>query len=148
MEIVYTLLGDGSSDRRLLYAIDWIMLQATTAQLRGQWADLRGRVALREGLERRVAEALNLYPCDILVVQRDAEGVAYAERCAEIDAATSLVIDSVCVRLVPVRMQEAWFLADEMVIRRAAGYPTGRQPLELPRIGHLEEIADPKAALH
>ena len=148
MELIYTLLGDGGSDRRLQHPIDWIFLQATSTQFRGQWADLRGRVPLRDGLGPRVAEALNLYPCDILIIQRDAEAVDHEVRCAEIDNATQYVVDVHCVRLVPVRMQEAWFLADEPAIRRAAGYPTGVEQLDLPRIGQLEDISDPKAVLH
>ena len=52
------------------------------------------------------------------------------------------------VKLIPVRMQEAWLLIDERAIREAAGNPRGRIPLELPRIGQLEALPKPKALLH
>jgi hypothetical protein len=47
-------------------------------------------------------------------------------------------------------MTEAWLLIDEHSIRRAAGRPTGRTPLNLPPLPRLEleEEADPKAVLH
>ena len=48
----------------------------------------------------------------------------------------------VCV--VPVRMQEAWLLIDEAALRRAAGDPNGTQPLAMPDVQRLEELADPK----
>jgi len=52
----------------------------------------------------------------------------------------------VCV--IPVRMQEAWFLFDEVALRKAAGNPSGYQPLQLPDTRKLEQIPDPKNTLH
>lgn len=51
----------------------------------------------------------------------------------------------VCV--VPVRMQEAWFLFDEAAIRTAAGNPNGRGALDLPSLKDVERLPDPKARL-
>jgi len=45
-------------------------------------------------------------------------------------------------------MTEAWLLVDEAAIRRAAGRPSGREPLALPAPRQLERLADPKEALH
>jgi hypothetical protein len=42
------------------------------------------------------------------------------------------VEDMPVVCVVPVRMMEAWLLIDEMAIRRVAGNPNGRIPIELP----------------
>jgi len=50
--------------------------------------------------------------------------------------------------VVPVRMTEAWLLADEAAIRKAADYPLGRMDLNLPKVAELERLADPKARLH
>lgn len=49
--------------------------------------------------------------------------------------------------MVPVRMMEAWLLADEAAIRRVAGRPRGTEPLDLPTPDGLEDISDPKQAL-
>lgn len=57
---------------------------------------------------------------------------------------------SACIHVpvVPIRMTEAWLLADETAIRRAAGNPNGTMPLDLPSVARLENIPDPKRILH
>jgi hypothetical protein len=45
-------------------------------------------------------------------------------------------------------MTEAWLLADEMAIRSAAGNPNGTDTLNLPDVRRLEDLPDPKRALH
>lgn len=44
-------------------------------------------------------------------------------------------------------MQEAWLLFDEQAIRRAAGKPNGRHPLNLPNPAQLEAVPNPKETL-
>jgi hypothetical protein len=44
-------------------------------------------------------------------------------------------------------MTEAWLLSDELAIRKAAGNPNGRIPLELPSISRVEKEPNPKAVL-
>ena len=51
------------------------------------------------------------------------------------------------VPIVPVRMTEAWLLADAQVIREAAGNPNGTTLLDLPRPADIERLADPKKVL-
>jgi hypothetical protein len=149
-ELVYTLLGDGPSDRRLIFPTNWLLSSITQTPFRAQWADTRGLVRLREGLAARVEKALELFPCDLLIVHRDAETQEFAQRFSEIDAAVreSGWTGGRTVRLVPVRMQEAWLLPFESAIRRAAGRPAGRTALKIPRISEIEAVADPKAVLH
>ena len=55
-------------------------------------------------------------------------------------------LPAVCI--VPVRMMEAWLLFDEQALRHAAGRPSGRLSLGLPRLQHLESLPDPKDRLH
>ncbi|HSK81416.1 MAG TPA: hypothetical protein VLQ45_33490 [Thermoanaerobaculia bacterium] len=147
----YTLLSDGSSDQALLPILDWLLRRnGVSCAIEGKWADLRyARLASRR-LEDRIERALDLYPCDLLFIHRDAEKESYEARKSEILAALSQVQNlgssSVCV--IPVRMQEAWLLFDESAIRRAAGNPNGRQRLTMPRIGDLEGLPDPKNTLH
>jgi len=51
------------------------------------------------------------------------------------------------VRVVPVRMMEAWLLQNESAIRMAADNPNGRTELGLPSIREVERIHDPKDVL-
>jgi hypothetical protein len=53
---------------------------------------------------------------------------------------------AVCV--VPVRAMEAWLLIDEDALRSAAGNPKGRHPLDMPPLGTLESLPQPKARLN
>jgi hypothetical protein len=94
---------------------------------------------------------MDLYPCDLLFVHRDAEGQPFQQRKDEIyrsigNLELGVVPPWVCV--IPIRMTEAWLLFDEAAIRHAAGNRSGRQPLVLPDVRQLEELPDPKSVLH
>ena len=85
---------------------------------------------------------------DLLFVHRDADAAGHEERTREIvDALANAALDVGQVPIVPVRTTEAWVLLDEAAIRRVAGKPRGRQPLNLPRPARVESLADPKEAL-
>lgn len=154
--ITFTLLSDGSSDRCLLPHIQWTIdeaLAGETYQLNAQWADLRGQSQPANSLSDRIRRAVDLYPCDLLFIHRDGEGQPHTQREQEIaDALDELRQQHlplpVSVRLIPIRMQEAWLLIDEPAIRAAAGNPRGRVPLRLPRLAHLESLPKPKEVLH
>ncbi len=94
--------------------------------------------------------AVELRPCDLLFVHRDAERASRADRVIEIRKAQGESADprfpAVCV--VPVRMTEAWLLFDEAAIRNAAGNPNGHVELALPDLRDVESLPDPKAILH
>ena len=115
------------------------------------FSDLRRLPSPPTELPERIAKSLDLYPCDLLFVHRDAERESIDKREEEIrDSLSDSRIDEalpvVCV--IPVRMQEAWLLIDEYALRRSAGTPDGRQPLSMPDIGKLEDLPDPKRTLH
>ncbi len=145
----YTVVGDGTSDRALMPILRWILLQSgTPLPLSASWADPS---RLREGTNRladRLPQALDLYPCDLLFVHRDAEKEAVETRYSEITEAVSglSVPPTICV--VPVRMTEAWLLLDEAAIRRAADNPNGSIRLDLPRSKEVESMPDPKEKLN
>ena len=147
-ELRYTLLADGSSDRALLPILTWLLRQSCGAiPIEAEFADLRRLPSPPKKLSERINWSVELYPCDLLFVHRDAESASIEEREAEIRRAIeeSSVEDSVCfVCVVPVRMQEAWLLIDEAALRRAAGNPNGTQPLAMPDVKKLERLADPK----
>lgn len=144
----YTLVADGSSDRALLPILTWLLRQSCGAiPIEAEFADLRLLPRPPKELSERINQSVELYPCDLLFVHRDAESAPIEERETEIRKALeeSSVEDSVrVVCVVPVRMQEAWLLIDEAALRKAAGNPNGTQPLAMPDVQRLEELADPK----
>ncbi len=149
----FTLLSDGSSDRALMPILTRLLEENyPNISTQGNWADLRFLKAAPPSLAERIRTAIELYPCDLLFVHRDAERESLESRRNEIrDALESLWkqgfdrVPSVCV--VPVRMQEAWLLVDEKAIRTASGNPDGQMKLNLPRLNRLEDTADPKELL-
>jgi hypothetical protein len=145
--IDFTLLADGSSDAVLIEPLAWLLRELGCDAANGTWADLRRLRPPPKGLRARIEAALDLYPCDLLFVHRDAEAVPAETRVSEIDAAR-VGLSTAAGPVVPVRMQEAWLLIDEAALRRAAGNPSGRMPLAMPGIDGLEGIADPKNVLH
>jgi hypothetical protein len=102
-------------------------------------------------LQNRILAAIDLFPCDLLFVHRDAEREDPEHRYKEIrDAlqeasAQGFQTPAVCV--VPVKMTEAWLLFDEASIRQAAGNPNGKNALGLPDLNRIELILDPKEGL-
>ena len=147
-DLRYTLLADGSSDRALLPILTWLLRQSCGAiPIEAEFADLRRLPHPPKKLSERIHWSVELYPCDLLFVHRDAESAPIEKREAEIRKALeeSSVEGSVrVVCVVPVRMQEAWLLIDEAALRRAVGNPNGTQPLAMPDVQRLEELTDPK----
>lgn len=144
--VTYTLVADGPSDRLLEFPIKWVLRNLGVRVEHGQWADL-SRISPRpKTLEERAQSALQLYPAQVLLVHRDAEGEALKTRIEEIRAALRAVTDRY-VAVVPVRMTEAWLLHDEAAIRRASGNPHGTNALRLPAVSKLERVSNPKAVL-
>ena len=82
-----------------------------------------------------------------LFVHRDAEAQPSDFRREEI-AKALLQTQVRHIPVVPVRMTEAWLLADEIAIRKAAGNPNGVEKLNLPALRKLEDLPDPKKVLH
>ncbi len=147
LNLTFTLISDGSSDRALLPLLGWLLERLTVWTAHGQWADFSHLRRPPVSLPQKIATGIDLWPADIVFVHRDAERVSYEERRREVLASfDSSVRPAVCV--VPVRMMEAWLLTDAPAIRTASGNPLGKMPLQLPPIGRLEGLPDPKAELH
>lgn len=144
----YTLLADGTSDDALLPLLTWLLRQnGVSSPIQEQFANLQNLPRPTRGLPERIEAALDLYPCDLLFVHRDAEKEPAQLRHAEI-ASAALSSPVPVVAVVPVRMSEVWFLFDEQAIRRAAGNPNGKEPLDLPSPSRIESIPDPKEMLY
>lgn len=142
-ELRLALVADGASDRALIPIVLWLVRRIVSDLVVAEPGFVAGphRSSLRASMQR----ALERHRPDILIVHRDAERTPLAERRAEI-----LDVDGQIqtVRLVPVRMTEAWLLIDEAAIRAAAGNPNGRDPLLLPNNSQLERLPDPKSRMH
>jgi len=139
-----TVIVDGSSDRTLLPIIQFLL---------DEWSPSPHRIHFAEGLHAgslrsRLPKAVELYPCDLLFIHRDAENQPVEVRIEEIrDAAALLQEQMPYVCLVPVRMTESWLLLDEVAIRSAAGNPQGSSALQLPAAREVEQLRDPKSRL-
>lgn len=144
MELTYTLIADGSSDRALIPIINWTLDQIDGLRYTSQYAEVSLRPSA--GLSRRAEAAIKVYECDILFVHRDAETLAMDRRIEEIGSSLTK-LGKPYVPVVPVRMTEAWLLVDEQAIRSAASNPNGQAGLSMPRMDRLEEIPDPKNIL-
>src|SRR4030042_195645 len=106
----YTLVTDGSSDALLMPILTWLLIYLGVARLiDSQWAELR---TIRRNRPRTLSDkircAMDLYPCDLLFIHRDAERESREKRACEINHAVNEIINSlqvpprVCV--IPVRM--------------------------------------------
>lgn len=146
MTLQITLVTDGSSDKALMPVLRWLFGQVTPEPIELRWGDLRGLPRPSTTLGDRLTCAVNLYPCQLLLVHRDAEKQPAQLRYDEVRAANQTQLPHACV--VPVRMQEAWLLLDELALREAAGRPSGTDPLNLPAPWQWESTPDPKQVLH
>jgi hypothetical protein len=146
--LTVTLAADGSSDRCLLHPIRWAIAHCLRDSGVESVQPLFANVPAIP-LADRIRCALDQYPCDLLLIHRDAEKQDPTLRRREIhDALCELREDSAGkVPVVPVRMSEAWLLISEPAIREAAANPRGRNDLVIPRLAELESVADPKAVL-
>jgi hypothetical protein len=146
----FTLLSEGSSDRALIPILLWALRQHSLRTFQAQWADLRGLRQPLRGLTRRLDATLQLYPCELLFVHRDADLAGLDARVREIEVAVQSLggkPDPPLVCVIPVRALEAWFLFDEGAIRRAADNPRGSVQLDLPQASEIETIPRPKEVL-
>ena len=144
------IVGDGSSDAMLRHVLDWLLNDIYPELVFGiEFADLRQYDFHEKGLSARIEKSLELYDCGLLFVHRDAENEAVEERLQEINTAVAQLegIVPTHVKVVPVRMTEAWLLIDKGAIRSGANNPNGTVSLELPALSRLDSIVDPKAHL-
>ncbi|HEW79074.1 MAG TPA: DUF4276 family protein [Phycisphaerales bacterium] len=151
-ELRYTLLSDGPSDKALMPILTWLLRQhVPNLPIQSRWSELRRLPTPPRELHEKIQLSIDLYPCDLLFVHRDAETTSLEERLGEINQAISnAIVDRqmpavVCV--VPIRMMEAWLLFDINAIRQAAGNPNGTVSLSLPTLSGIESLPDPKRVL-
>jgi hypothetical protein len=148
----HTLVSDGPTDTNLIPIINWTLKEVGGVDLaEGVRAEFWRLPTSPASLEARICKAVELFPCDVLFIHRDAEKEGMEARDAEIRVAVQNVAASGCklpaVAIVPVRMTEAWLLFNENAIRQAAGNPNGTVALNLPALNKIESRPDPKKDL-
>ena len=149
----FLLLCEGTSDRALVPHLRQLLSYCGAVEVVGTAVALANVRDPEDGgssvLERKIRAVLSTESeFDVLFVHRDADAAGHEERSREIAEASRIVeleVDRVTV--IPVRTTEAWILLDEAAIRRVAGNPGGRQPLDLPRPSRVEDVPNPKAVL-
>jgi hypothetical protein len=115
-EIKFSLLSEGKSDAALIPIIKWVFRQQLRADsvVTGDWVD-EGRLPKAKAASpgNRLRLAIEIYPCDFLIIHRDADGENWELRKREIaswcDEAT--LADTRPIAIVPVRETEAWLMA-------------------------------------
>ncbi len=142
--MIAALLGEGSSDRVLVPILRWLIGACTPAPFDVAWIDPALLFAADPTVRARVRAALQVQPCDLLFVHRDADRQDPARRRGEIRRAAGAHPH---VPVVPVRMTEAWLLLDERALRAAAGRVSGTHPLNLPDPRQVEALPNPKRTL-
>jgi hypothetical protein len=86
----FTLLTDGSSDRCLVPLLTRLIKTYHSEMVaNGKWADLSVLREAPKGLDNRIRKAVELYPCNVLFVHRDAEGETREKRVEEIRSAAT-----------------------------------------------------------
>jgi len=153
-ELSYTLLSDGSSDKALMPILTWLLKEnQVNCAIQAEWAELRHLPEVPKPLAQKIIKSLELYPCDLLFIHRDAEKEPRENRVIEIHNALkevqkSVIVPQVYICVIQVRMLEAWLLFNEAAIRKAAGNPRGKEQLQIPDIRRLQQLPDPKNDLH
>jgi hypothetical protein len=135
------LLADGRSDRALLHVIRWVLRAADPEVVLAQ-SGFRPR-DMAADFAAEIKAMVELHAPAILFVHRDAEAQDPELRWREIPDTAQAAL----VRVVPVRMTEAWLLFDELAIRTAVGRPSRRARLYLPPLQRVESLPDPKGLL-
>ncbi len=152
IEIRYTLIADGSSDKSLKSIIDWTLDDLFPGIVfNGVFADFRSLPDPPVSLSEKIHMAEVYYPFHILFVHRDAESIEpyiIEQRKSEIAKSLNEKQSDITVCVIPVKMMETWLLIDKEAIKKAAGNRNYHGTLELPKIKNLESEAEPKQLLH
>lgn len=140
-----TLLAEGPGDRALVPLLRWLLAEHWNFD----FAEPQFAMTSTRYLSERIQRVVRDYPCDLLLVHRDADRTDRGTRERDIrDAAASAgVLRTPVVCLIPVRETEAWLLLEERAIRQAAGHPNGRRDLSLPPLNEIEATNQPKERL-
>lgn len=151
----YVLIADGSSDKCLIPIINFALRQTFPDIIfEGEIANFGFLSKPPQAISTKIEKALDLYNApDWLFIHRDAEkeNEPLLARVKEIEnaiAASNTDTDKhTFIKIIPIKMTEAWLLIDEKAIRHAAGNPNGKVLISLPSVNQLEKLDNPKEVL-
>ncbi|MCQ4261161.1 DUF4276 family protein [Stutzerimonas stutzeri] len=151
MRINFLLIGEGTSDLRLIDHIESIFINEGFTEVSGEAPDL-GRFTPPAGRDTKskIGCLLKHFPnFDAIFIHRDADNSGAAAREREIaDAAAELISLDKVIPVIPVTMLETWLLADIDILKRVAGNLNYKGiPNNLPPINRLESVKDSKQLL-
>jgi len=151
MRVNFVLIGEGTSDLRLVEHIESVLIQSGFDEVSGEAPDL-GILAPNAGrtVSAKLAAVLQHYPnIDAIFVHRDADRAGIRARENEILNACNGITDPLrVVPVIPVTMLETWLLADQQAIKEVAGNSNFRGDIPgLPKSVRLEQCADTKQLL-
>jgi hypothetical protein len=147
--IRYFIISDGSSDRLLIHPIDWLF-RSKGIESKGERIDFAQSGLYPKTISEKIELAIFLYPdIKFLFVHRDAEKESIDFRNNEIESELRKAeLEKIqTIKIIPIRMSEAWLLIDEKAIRKAAGKPFGKVKLNMPTTKRLEQLTNPKEML-
>ena len=153
IEIRFTLIGDGRSDRALIPIVKWLLddlfpeIPSSIA-----FADFRYVKAppSKQNVKGQIEFAKEYYPYDILLYHRDGETTnidIVKVRKGEILSQVNDEDKSNTVCIIPVKMMETWLLINAEALKRAAGNRNYTENLSIPNVNQLENIKAPKQLL-
>ncbi|MBF8792230.1 DUF4276 family protein [Pseudomonas monteilii] len=151
MKINFVLIGEGSSDLRLVEHIESILVGEGFTEVNGEAPDFsvfKNKIGCSVG--EKLQAIVSHYPsADVIFVHRDADRAGIDERVREIfEAIPNCIRHHKVIPVVPVTMLETWLLADAEAIKRVAGNRGYRGDLpNVPALRALENVRDPKALL-
>jgi hypothetical protein len=142
MELKYTLIADGSSDKTLLKIIKWSLDNLyPTLPNEGSFADFRFLPNPPKSLKEKVKFGMVLYPYNVVFIHRDAETTnskIIEQRYKEIrdEIGEDEFDKTICV--VPIKMMEVWLLINKDAIKKAASNRNYSGEINLPAVKNLE----------
>jgi hypothetical protein len=148
--IHFVFIGEGSSDAGLIPHLENLCIELGADEVTGTAVDYqRLQENFSRTVEAKLMAAIQLEPsANLYFIHRDPDTPEASERYREIsDAVVACSLGQQWVAVIPVQETEAWILLDEVAIRKVAGRPGGREPLNLPRPSRVEAIAQPKEQL-
>lgn len=136
MTVVVTgLVADGTSDRALIPLIKLLLKEHLQIPFEEpQFIDVE-----RHNLTEKIKHATEKFSLDVLFVHRDSENEDWDKRAKEIEKSTPTTNQIPIVPVIPVKMTEAWLLADAFAIRSAVGNPNSKVALALPNHKKIEQ---------
>jgi hypothetical protein len=141
--VTFALLREGTSDEGLVPHLGELIVRAGAHAVTGSSRGYKGTTA--ERLRKVLSEEATV---DIVFVHRDADTRDPTHRRLEVSKAVQATGCQIpWIAVVPIQELEAWLILDEAEIRRVAGKPSGRRPLDLPKVSAVEGTANPKEIL-